>query len=457
MEITRENTGELTTTVKIVLSPSDYTENINKVLKDHQRKANVPGFRPGHVPFGMVKKLYGSAVFADEINKTLTEKLTQYIEDEKLVILGQPLPNTERTSTFDWKEEKDIEFYFDLGLSPEFSLNLDDSLAIDYHLIKVDDKMLDGYIDDLRQRNGAFAKAESVKEKDSMFGQFEELDGNGSLLEGGIRNESRLLISAISDESIRNSFLGKKAGESVDFNPVKAINNLTEVSAMLGIDSKKAMHLESNFRFTITEVTRVEPSDLNEEFFEKIFPGKGITDEKMFREAVRNDSEKAFLDNSDHYFMHSVKDKLLEVTPLQLPDTFMKRWLVENNEGRLSAEEVETEYDKYTVAMKWQLIENRIIKENGIEVSDQELKDAVKDYYLPGWRSMELNTSLMERLEGMAQNFIDNSSNESRHLLDSLYDKKIAELVKGKVTLVEKQVSYEEFLTLDAAKHGEHE
>lgn len=453
MEITRENTGELTATVKIVLGPSDYNEDVNKVLKDYQRKANIPGFRPGHVPFGMIKKMYGSAVFADEINKILTEKLTQYIKDENLAILGQPLPDTDRTEPFDWKEDKDIEFYFNLGLSPEFDLKINDSLTIDYHVIKADDKMVDGYIDDLRQRNGSFIKAESVEEKDSMFGKFEELDANGSPVEGGIANESRMLLSAIGDEEIRKLFLGRKPGESIDFNPVKAIGNLTEVAAMLGIDSKIAMDLESDFRFTITEVTRVEPAALNEEFYEKIFPGKGITDEKMFREEVRNDSEKAFLDNSDHLFMHTVQDKLLEITPMQLPDAFMKRWLVENNEGKLSAEELEKDYEKYTVAMKWQLIENRIIKEFGIEVSDQEVKDAVKDYYLPGWRGMELNSGLMGRLEIMANNFMENNENESRHLLDSLYDKKIAALVKGKVTLVEKEVSYDEFITLDAARH----
>jgi trigger factor len=454
MQITRENTGELTATIKIVLSPSDYTENINKVLKDYQRKANVPGFRPGHVPFGMVKKLYGSAVFADEINKTLTEKLTQYIQDEKLAILGQPLPNTERTSTFDWREETEIEFYFDLGLSPEFDLKIDNTLAVDYLKIKATSEMVDKYIEDLRQRNGSFAKADAVEEKDSMFGRFDELDAEENLIEGGISNESRLLLSAIIDEDVRKSFLGKAVGDSVDFDPVKSISNLTEVSTMLGIDSKKAMHLESIFRFTISEITRVEPAEMNSEFFEKVFPGKGLDNEKSFRDAIRDDSEKAFVENSDHYLMHSVREKLLEVSAMTLPDEFLKRWLVENNEGRLSAEEVEKDYPKYAEAMKWQLIENRIIKEYDIEVADQELKDAVKDYYLPGWRGMELNSGLLERLEGMAKNFIDNNAEESHRLMDSLYDKKIAMLVKEKATLVEKEVSYEEFLTMDAAMHN---
>jgi len=453
MQITRENTGELTTTVKIVLSPSDYTENINKVLKDYQRKANVPGFRPGHVPFGMVKKLYGSAVFADEINKTLTEKLTQYIQDEKLAILGQPLPNTERTSTFDWREETDIEFYFDLGLTPDFDLKIDDTLAVDYLKIKATDEMVDKYIDDLRQRNGSFAKAETVEEKDSMFGRFDELDAEGNPAEGGISNESRLLLTALIDDDVKKSFLGKAVGDAVDFNPVKSISNLTEVSTMLGIDSKKAMHLESMFRFTISEITRVEAAEMNSEFFDKVFPGKEIADEKTFRSAIKDDSEKAFIESSDHYFMHSVKEKLLEITSMILPDEFLKRWLVENNEGRLSAEEVENDYPKYAEAMKWQLIENRVIKEYDLEVADQELKDAVKDYYLPGWRGMELNPSLLERLEGMAKNFIDTNAEEAHNLMDSLYDKKIAAKVKDKVTLVEKEVSYEDFLAMDAAMH----
>jgi len=154
MEITRETTGELTATIKMVISPADHNESVTKILKDYQRKANVPGFRPGHVPFGMIKKLYGGAVFAEEVNKLVSDKLHQYITDEKLDILGQPLPNTTLTREFDWKEGQDIEFYFDLGMAPSFDFVLDEHIAVDYHVIKVDDTMVDKYLEDMRQLFG---------------------------------------------------------------------------------------------------------------------------------------------------------------------------------------------------------------------------------------------------------------------------------------------------------------
>ena len=172
MEITRENTGELTATIKMVISPADHNESVTKILKDYQRKANVPGFRPGHVPFGMIKKLYGGAVFAEEVNKLVSGKLHQYIEDEKLDVLGQPLPNTTLTPEFDWKEGQDIEFFFDLGLAPKFDFVLDENIAVDYHVIKVDDTMVDKYLDDMRQRFGNMINPEVAGEKDVLFGEF---------------------------------------------------------------------------------------------------------------------------------------------------------------------------------------------------------------------------------------------------------------------------------------------
>lgn len=182
MEITRENTGELTATLKMVISPADHTEKVNKILKDYQRKANVPGFRPGHVPFGMIKKLYGGAVFADEVNKIVSDELHNYITDEKLDILGQPLPNTSLTPEFEWKEGQDIEFYFDIAFAPAFEVVLDENIAVDYHVIKVDDTMVDKYLDDMRQRFGTLTNPDVVGEKDVVTGDFVQLDADGNEL-----------------------------------------------------------------------------------------------------------------------------------------------------------------------------------------------------------------------------------------------------------------------------------
>lgn len=453
MEITREITGELTATIKMVISPADHNESVTKILKDYQRKANVPGFRPGHVPFGMIKKLYGGAVFAEEVNKLVSDKLHQYITDENLDILGQPIPNTSLTPEFDWKEGQDIEFYFDLGMTPKFDFVLDENIAVDYHVIKVDDTMVDKYLDDMRQRFGNMINPEVAGEKDVLFGDFVQLNADGSVLEGGITHTSKLTVDLVSDQEVKSKLIGSKVGDSIAFNPLKATGNVTEASAMLGISKEEVEGMESDFMYTISEISTMSPAEMNEEFFEKVFPEAGITTEEAFRNQVRNESEKAFVADSDHLFAHHSQDKLIESVSIQLPDEFMKRWLIESNEGKLTAEDIERDYDKYAEGMKWQLIENKIILEAGIEVGDAEIKDYVKDYYLQGWRTLQLTEDLLERLETIADSFIKDKPAEVRRIIDSLYGQRVAAYIKSKVKLVEKEISYDEFIKLDAEKH----
>ncbi|MEI8048493.1 MAG: trigger factor [Bacteroidota bacterium] len=453
MEITRENTGELTATIKMVISPADHNESITKILKDYQRKANVPGFRPGHVPFGMIKKLYGPAVFADEVNKLVSDKLHLYITDEKLDILGQPLPNTTLTPEFDWKEGQDIEFFFDLGFAPSFDVVLDSNLAIDYHVIKVDPTMVDKYVDDMRQRFGTLTNTETAGAKDVLLGEFAELDADGNVLENGIMHSSRITIDLITDAEIKNMLIGAQKDEVKVFNPLKATGNVTETAAMLGITKEEAEDLESDFSFTIDEISTMSPAEMDEEFFEKVFPGTGILTEEEFRNKIRNEAEKAFVGDSDHLFSHHMQERLVETNNFSIPDEFMKRWLLESNEGKLTAEDIERDYDKYAESMKWQLIENKIILESGIQVGDEEIKDYVKDYYIQGWRTMQLNEDLLERLESLAVSFLKDKPTEVRRIIESLYSQRVASYVKSKVTLVEKEISYEEFTKIDAEKH----
>jgi len=453
MEITRENTGELTATIKMVISPADHNESVTKILKDYQRKANVPGFRPGHVPFGMIKKLYGGAVFAEEVNKLVSGKLHQYIEDEKLDVLGQPLPNTTLTPEFDWKEGQDIEFFFDLGLAPTFDFVVDEKIAVDFHVIKVDDTMVDKYVDDMRQRFGNMINPEVAGEKDILFGEFVQLDTEGNEIEAGIKHSSKVTIDLVADTEVKAKLIGSKVGDTVVLNPLKATGNATEASAMLGITKTEVEAQDSDFRFTISEISTMSPAEMNEEFFDKVFPAAEIKTEEAFRNQVREESEKAFVADSDHLFAHHMQEELVKAVKLELPDEFMKRWLVESNEGKLTAEDIERDYHKYAESMKWQLIENKIIHEAGIEVGDQEIKDYVKDYYLQGWRTMQLTEDLMERLETIADSFLKDKPTEVRRIVDSLYGQRVAAYVKSKVKLNQKEISYDEFIKLDSEKH----
>lgn len=453
MEITRENTGELTATIKMVISPSDHNESVTRILKDYQRKANVPGFRPGHVPFGMIKKLYGGAVFAEEVNKLVSDKIHQYLVDEKLDILGQPLPNSSLSQEFDWKDGQDIEFFFDIGMTPSFDVVLDENMAVDYHVIKVDETMVDKYIDDMRQRFGEMVNPEVAGEKDVITGDFIQLDAEGNVLENGISHTSKITVDLIADTDLKSKIIGVKVGDVLVFNPLKVTENLVDASAMLGITKEEVESLESDFKFTVLEINTLSPAELNEEFFEKVYPAAEIKTVEEFRNQVRNESEKAFVANSDHLFAHHMQDKLIESVPFSFPDEFMKRWLLESNDGKFTAEEIERDYPKYVEGMKWQLIENKIIKEAGIEVGDQEIKDYVKDYYLQGWRTLQLNDELLDRLEKLADSFMKDKPNEAHRIVDSLYGQRVSAYVKSKVKLVEKEISYDEFIKIDEKKH----
>ncbi len=453
MEITKESTGELTSTVKIAVSPAEYNESVNKVLKEYQRKANVPGFRPGHVPFGMIKKMYGSAVFADEVNKLVSDALSKYIADEKLDVLGQPLPNMELTQTFDWQDGKEISFYFDLAFAPEFKLVLDETVSIDYHKIIVNDDLLDKYITDLRQRYGSMGTAEVAGEKDVLSGEFVQLDEAGNILEDGIFHTSKMMIDTIKDEETKKAFIGAKTGDILVFNPLKALENTTEIATMLAIQKEETENLHSDFRFTVGEISTMIPAELTDAFYAQVFPDAGITSEEDFRNKLRAESENSFVGDSDHYFMHIVQDKLMEMAPMSLPDDFLKRWLLESNEGKITQEDIDKDYDKYSKSMKWQLIENRIIKENNIEVEDEQIKGFVKDRYLPGWRTMPLTEDLEKRLDTLADSFLETRHDEVRRIIDSLFEVKIAALIKSKVKLVEKEISYDDFVKLDAERH----
>ena len=311
--------------------------------------------------------------------------------------------------------------------------------------------MVDKYVQDMRQRFGSMTNPEAAGEKDILIGEFVQLDAEGNVLENGISHSSRLAIDTIADKSLQ--LVGLKVGDAVVFNPLKATGNAVEAAAMLGIKKEEVEGMESDFRFTVSEISSMSPAEMNKDFYEKVFPEAGVETEADFRNKVIDESENAFTADSDHLFAHSMQDKLVEAVKIDLPDEFMKRWLIESNEGKLTAEDIDRDYDKYAEGMKWQLIENKIIKEAEIVVEDQEIKDYVKDYYLQGWRTMPLTDDLHERLESIADSFLKDKPKEVRRIVDSLYGQRVAAYVKSKVKLVKKEISYDEFLKLDAEKH----
>lgn len=390
MKITKESTGALTALLKIEIGQADYAATVEKQIADYKRKANIPGFRPGHIPTGLIKKMYGRAILADEVNKLISDSLVNYIRDEKIDILGNPLPNMEKNAEIDFENQEEFEFYFDLGLTPEFTIPMNEDIGVEQHVIAVDDTMVDKYIEDTRKRFG-----------------------KPVLVDSDAETAAEEVVSA--DESEE-----KPAG---------------------------------------AKEPEVEPAEMNAEFFNMVYPGLDLQTEEDFREQVRKDAAMSFAAETDKLLFNDITEALVKHTELPLPDEFLKRWLLDNNEGKYTPEEIEKNYESFAESMKWQLIENKLIKENGIEVKDEDIRNYIRTYMLRQVNMTDLDPEMQQRYESIVDTFMQNKEQVQR-INDQLYNAKMMDFFKTAMTFKTKEVSYDEYITIASTRHGhdhEHE
>lgn len=444
MNVTQESTGDLTATVKIELVKEDYENQVTTVLKDYQRKASMPGFRPGKVPIGMIKKMYGKAVLADEVNKVISESLHNYLTDNKINTLGHPLPNEDKQEMIDFDEMKTFDFYFDIALQPEIEVELSDKLKIDYTKIKVDDAGIDKYIDDLRKKNGKPSNPEISEEGDLLRGKISELNEDGKVKDGGIENETTMGVDFIKLKTIQKKFIGKKAGDKIVFDLHKAVKEAAEVGNILGIDIKQAEEIQGDFEFEIENITRFELAEVNNDFYKSVFPDQEFKDENEFRARLAIELERSFANESDRLFMRNIADKLIDETGVQLPNEFMKRWLMESGESQVKPEDIEAHYEEYARALKWQLIESKIVADHSIQVTPDDVRAQILSYFqTPG----EVDPEMQKRLDEIADNIMQNQE-EVKRIYDQLLDTRMRDLLKSSVKLRNKEVSYDDFIKL---------
>jgi len=447
MNITREDKGSLTAVVKVEITPEDYQERLTKVLKDYQKNAKVPGFRPGKIPFGMVKKQYGASVRLDEVNKVLSEAITKYISDNKLNVLGQPLPSEEKMPTGDFSKDDTFEFWLEIGLAPEIKVDLEET-ELDYYEIKVDDTMVDKYIENICRQHGTQESVEDkVIEGDIVKGKVEELDENGTPKEGGIVNEAASLsVDFIKDEETKKKILGMEKDDVVVFNPLKASSdNKTETASLLNVKAEEVEGLESDFQFTVSEITRLKLAEVNEELFKKVFPTEDVKTEEDFRKKIVEESEKAFVSESSRLLLATSSEKLVENQKLELPDEFLKRWILQNDE-KLTKEQLESDYENYANSMKWQLIENVLIKDNDLKVTEEDVRAQVSGYFTSQMGGA-VDPAMEEQMKGIVDSMMKNEK-QVKQIYDQLYDERLAKLLTEKAKLNKKSVSYDEFMEI---------
>lgn len=444
MNITKNQIDNLNATIKIELGKEDYAPRVEKALKDYQKKVVVNGFRPGKTPMGLVKKMYGKAMLVEEINKALGEALNNYIKENDLQILGEPLPNETEQKELNLEEEN-FEFLYDIALSPEVNAKMSKREKVPFYVIKVDDEMIDKQIESVCKNNGTMVPVDEIEGTEYLKGELIELDENGNVKEGGIKNEdASLSVYHIKDEDALNAFKGKKEGEEVKFNAAKAFPNKTDFAAMLGVTKEEAENAGENYCFIISEIKRYVDAEVNEELFTKLYGEGAVKDVNDFRERVKADIENQLKGHSEYRFTIDAKEKLIKKNDdVVLPEAFLKRWIVAVNEN-LTAEEVEKDFEGYRDEFKWQLIKSAIVKEFGVKVEAEDMKKEARQIAAAQLQQYGLYGLTDEQLDGFAVKLLEDEK-QRQHLYERALDNKVFEVIRENMKLEEQEIAMADF------------
>jgi trigger factor len=445
MDITKELIDDLNAVVKLKVTPADYTDKVETALKSYQKKVSMPGFRPGKVPAGLVRKMYGKSILAEELNRILSDSLYNYIRDNNLEVLGNPLPKAENDNV-DIENQTEFEFNFDMALAPQFTLKLDSSVSFTEMVITPDDKIMNDYISDITRRYGKVVPAVVTGEGDLMYGDFVELDANGEVVPGGIFRASTMFL----DKPVKDHhkmLVGAKAEDRFDLDPIQISDNVNDRAQKLGISPEQAEGLTNKFRFTVKSISQLVPAELNEELFEKIYGPGTVKTEEEFRAKIAEELVKMFSRDTEERLRSEIMNHFLTATDLSLPDAFLKRWLVAANEKPVTMEQVEAEYPIYARQLRWQLIENKLIRDNEIQVTADDAKEHVKEVLKDNYRKYGRNP------EEVSENELNDTASrvlgkeeEAKKVFENLYAQKLMTLYRAKFAIKPKQVTYEEFI-----------
>lgn len=452
MNVVREDIDALNAVLKVQVKPEDYKDKVAETLKNQRKKVNMPGFRPGMVPMGLIQKQYGSAVLAEELNRVVNSSLQQYLSENKVEILGNPIPKKDHEVEGDFKNPSEFTFAYEIGLAPVVDVKLNSKSKYDYVKVKVDNKLVDKQVEDLRRRYGKLISSEKVADSDLILAQFVELNDDDSIKEGGIMHSSTVSMEFVSNEKLKKELSGKEVGFKTIVNPADVSRGGKDMAAMLGVKEEELDGLSNKFQMLITEIKGMELAELNEELFDKLFGPGSVTNEKEMRERITADLGGMFINDSDRLLTQSIYNDLLEKTKVELPDAFLKRWIQLSNEKEVTMEQIEADYDNYAKSLKWQLIQGNIFKANNIKLENEEVIEYTKgllasnyaQYGMPAPEDGELTKSAMQVLQ---------NREEANRVYEMLAERKLTNYFKETVSLKDKEITYDEFVALAGAQN----
>ena len=445
MNIQFECADKINGLMTITIEQADYQEQVDKKLKEYRKKAQVPGFRPGMVPMGLIKKQYGTAVKVDEVNRVLGEKLYEYIRENKIQMLGEPLPNEEKQKPQDLHADGPFEFVFDIAVAPEFKAEVTDKDKIDYYAIKVDDKLIDEQVQMYASQAGEFVEAQEWSGNDTLKGDLRQLDADGNTLEGGIEVEGAMVMpSYVKGEDEKKKFDGAKPGDIIIFNPKKAYpDNDAEVAALLKMKKEEVKDLESDFSFQVTEIRHFQPAAVDEKLFERVF-GEECKTEADFRQRIADGLKAQLAGNSDFKFLQDIRQYMdKKVGEVVFPEALLKRVMINNNKDK-GEEYVEKNFKASIDELKWHLIKEQLVAQTGIKVEDADLKLIAKDAIRQQFAQYGMSNVPDDMLEQYADEQLKKRENVE-NFVERAIDVKLTQALKQVVKLNEKEVTLDEF------------
>lgn len=445
MKISFENPDKVNGLLTLTVETADFQDRVEKTLKNYRKKANVPGFRPGMVPMGMIKKQFGEAVKAEEINKLIGEEIYKYINDNKIKMLGEPLAS-ETQEPVDLSKDAPYEFKFDIAVAPEFKVSLTGRDKIDYYTIKVDDELVNRQIDMFASRAGHYDEVEEYQANDMLKGDLRELDENGNTKEGGITVEAAVLMPEyIKAEDQKKLFENAKLGDIITFNPKKAYpESDVEVSSLLKVTKEEAANITADFSYQITEISRFVKAEINQELFDSVYGKDEVKDEESFRKKIAEGLSAQLVNDGDYKFLVDLRKHLEDkVGTLTFPDALLKRIMLNNNKER-GEKFVEENYEQSIKELTWHLIREQLVEANGIKIDDNDIRETAKEAARAQFAQYGMTN--------IPEEYIDNYANDmmkKKEYVDSLVDRsidrKLTATLKNVVKLVQKEATLDEF------------
>ncbi len=454
MNILQENIDTLNAVLKVQLTPEDYKPQVDDAIRKYKKKASMPGFRPGHVPENLVRKMYGKSLLVDELNRIVADSVDKFIAENKLNVLGNPMPKPDNDFEMNWDKPENFEFAFDLALAPEVNLSLPTAHTFTAYDVQVQEKSIDEEIDKLARRFGNYTSPEVTDADCSVYGTFREVDASGNVLEGGHTHQAFMTINNIANETSRAKFYGVKVSDSITFNPVADIRIESEVKYLLGIKEGNVSDYDKDFEFTIERINKVEKAEFNQALFDQVYGENVVTDIASFREKIRAEIAQGYGYESENSLKHEMEDVLLKEANLTLPDEFLKRWLKLSNE-KITDEQLVNEYHQYARDLKWRLIENKIYADQNMTINKDEIENYARtmiiDQYMRYGQAHMLDE---EKLKEMTMKYVSNQESVQR-IVESLSGRKVFEYLNQIVTKDVKKISHDEFIDL-MSRHKHH-